>query len=93
MLKVSVTEQNPGVSLGVEGRLAGPWVPALEECWRNQRVQLAQSICVRLNGVSFIDEAGKDLLARMFRDGAKLEGSGCLVRAILAKIVGQKSAT
>jgi hypothetical protein len=93
MLKVSVAKEEQGVSLAVEGRLAGPWVSELEECWRHQRVRLTQGICVRLNGVSFIDEAGKELLARMFHDGTKLEGSGCLVRAILAKIAAQKSAS
>ena len=91
MLKVSVTKEERGVWLDVEGRLAGPWVSELESCWQAQQGRPAGRLGVRLSGVSFIDEAGKELLARMFHQGTRLEGNGCMIRAILAGITGEQT--
>jgi anti-anti-sigma regulatory factor len=91
MLKISVKdeESQKQLLLEIEGRLAGPWVEELERSWQAERQRTAsQGILVRLAHVSFIDEAGKELLSRMFQAGAKLEGSGCMVRAIIARITG-----
>jgi anti-anti-sigma regulatory factor len=98
MFKVSVREEREGqqvanVSLEVEGCLAGAWVSELEKCWQIERARFGKHMYVRLTGVTFIDEAGKQLLAEMFQEGAKLEGNGCMVRAILAKIMGQRIGT
>jgi hypothetical protein len=89
MLKISVTEVQDNITLDLEGRLAGPWTSELEQCWRDQQTRSdGKTVLVRLRAVTFIDEAGKELLTRMFRENATLEGSGCLVRAILAEITG-----
>ena len=91
MLKISVKDEarEKRLLLELEGRLAGPWVEELERSWmaEQQRVPSAE-IIVRLSNVSFIDEAGKELLGRIFHAGTKLEGSGCMVRAIIARIMG-----
>ena len=89
MFKVSVKREADGASLYVEGRLAGPWVAELEKCWQVERSRAgSEFIIVRLGAVTFIDdEEGKALLAQEGDDrGAKLEGHGCLVRAIVAGI-------
>ena len=91
MLKISVKEDEPQKRhlLEVEGRLAGPWVEELERCWESERRRVSsKAIVVRLSNVSFIDEAGKELLSKIFYAGAKLEGHGCMVRAIIARITG-----
>ena len=91
MLKISVKDEEPQkhVLLEVEGRLAGPWVQELERSWEAERQKAPSAdIIVRLSSVSFIDEAGKELLTKIFRAGAKLEGSGCMVRAVIARIMG-----
>ena len=89
MLKISVKEDERNVSFNLEGRLAGPWVSELEQCWQRQREEAGEKpLSVRLCAVSFIDDEGKELLSRMVASGASLEGNGCLVRAIIAKIVG-----
>jgi anti-anti-sigma regulatory factor len=89
MLKISVkqegTENRP--VLEVEGRLAGPWVDELERCWeQQQRNTTGVGILVRLSNVSFVDESGTELLRKIFGAGAKLEGNGCMVRALIARI-------
>ncbi len=91
MLKISVRdeESQKRVLVEVEGRLAGPWVEELERSWEAERRRAPSAgIIVRLSNVSFIDEAGKELLGKISRAGAKIEGSGCMVRAIIARITG-----
>ena len=89
MLKISIKESADQISLDVEGRLAGPWVEELQHCWEAQLERKSNKpLYVRLCAVSFIDDAGQSLLTRMVGAGAKLEGNGCLVRAIIAKILG-----
>ena len=91
MLRISVKEEEPPklLLLEVEGRLAGPWVEELERSWEAERRRAPwEDIVVRLSNVSFVDEAGKELLSKIVRAGAKLEGNGCMVRAIVARITG-----
>lgn len=91
MLKISVkdNEAQKRVLLEVEGRLVGPWVGELERCWQGERQRVASGvIIVRLANVSFIDDAGRELLSRISSAGSKLEGEGCMVRAIIARIIG-----
>ena len=91
MLKISVkdNESQKQLLLEVEGRLAGPWVEELERSWQTERQRAtSEGIRVRLAHVTFIDDAGKELLSTMFQAGTKLEGSGCMVRAIIARITG-----
>jgi len=95
MLKVSETGTPNDVVFEVEGSLAGPWVSELERCWHDGQARSGAqtSLSVRLRSVTFIDDAGQDLLARMFRSGVRLEGAGCLVRAILGEITnGERGA-
>ncbi len=91
MLRISVKNEGAGkeLLLEVEGRLAGPWVEELERCWKKEQMRgSADAVVVRLSNVSFVDEMGTGLLSRMFQAGAKLEGSGCMVRALIARITG-----
>ncbi len=94
MLKVSIKEEPTGVALEVEGRLAGPWVAELEQCWLREETRCwGRDLAVRLCAVTFIDEAGKQLLARMVDRGAKLQGNGCMIRAIVAGIIAERDAS
>jgi outer membrane protein len=87
MLRIT-TEQRPGkVSLTVEGKLAGQWVSALEQSWKELRDSSSgDSLSINLCGVSFIDAAGKALLAEIHRQGGKLVAEGCLNQAIVREI-------
>jgi anti-anti-sigma regulatory factor len=89
MLRISVIDMQESIVLDLEGSLAGPWTSELERCWHDQQAGPGgKKILVRLRAVTFIDDAGKELLRRMYERDAKLEGAGCLVRAILAEITG-----
>jgi len=91
MLRISVKSdaEKKDFLVEVEGRLAGLWVDELERSWDAERESAgSEPITVRLSNVTFIDDAGKNLLRKIFHAGARLEGNGCMVRAILAGITG-----
>ena len=88
MLRITTEKRRGKTVLNVEGRLAGPWVGALEQCWRELRAASPQEkFHVDLCGVSFIDAAGKVLLKEIHRQGGALIAEGCLNQAIVQEIV------
>jgi ABC-type transporter Mla MlaB component len=86
MLKITAHSEPTQDILELEGRLAGPWVQELKDCWQ-QHLQANRQIRVLLQQVSYIDETGKALLATMHRAGVKLEASGCMTKDVIAEIV------
>ena len=85
MLRITVSNTNPGTIFVVSGRLAGPWVDELRECWLKQEIDVAPCH-VDLREVTFIDEAGTTLLSQMYREGVTIQASGCLTRAIVQSL-------
>ncbi|HLZ50998.1 MAG TPA: TolC family protein [Candidatus Acidoferrum sp.] len=90
MLRITTEKKRGKTILSVEGKLAGPWVAALEQCWK-ERAQ-GEKYSVDLCGVSFIDAAGKVLLKEIHRQGGKLAAEGCLNEAIVQEIEGGERA-
>src|SRR5438445_13750217 len=94
VLKITIEQEATTTMFKVEGKLAGPWVAELEQCWRAaMNTTGGRSLKVHLRAVSFIDAAGKSLLAEMHRHGAELVAEGCMTKAIVAQIVAEKSET
>jgi outer membrane protein len=91
MLRVTAEKKRGKTVLNVEGRLAGPWVAALEQCWRELHTSEPQEkFNVNLCAVSFIDAAGKVLLKEIHRQGGHLLAEGCLNQAIVREIVSSE---
>src|SRR5215469_12481014 len=89
MLRITTEKKKAKTVLSVEGRLAGPFVPTLEQCWRELKTASPQEkFYIDLCGVSFIDGAGKMLLKEMHRQGVQLVAQGCLNQAIVKEIIG-----
>jgi outer membrane protein TolC/ABC-type transporter Mla MlaB component len=87
MLRITSEKKKGKVVLTVEGRLTGPWVGTLEQCWRELRAASPdEKFCLNLCGVSFIDPAGKTLLKEIHRQGGHLVAEGCLNQAIVREI-------
>jgi len=87
MLRITTDKKRGKVVLTVEGRLAGPWVAALEQCWREMRAGSPdEKFSVNLCGVSFIDPSGKALLKEIHHQGGRLVAEGCLNQAIVREI-------
>lgn len=87
MLRITSEKKRGKVVLTVEGRLTGPWVGTLEQCWRELRAASPnEKFNLDLCGVSFIDPAGKMLLKEIHRQGGQLLAEGCLNQAIVREI-------
>src|SRR6266850_1899103 len=83
MLRVTTEKRRSRTVLSVEGRLAGPWVGALEQCWRELHAAAPrEKFHIDLCGVSFIDASGKVLLKEIHRQGGRLIAEGCLNQAV-----------
>src|SRR6476646_3378723 len=92
MLRITTEKKKSKTVVSVEGRLAGPLVATLEQCWRELRSASPQEkFYVNLCGVSFIDGAGKMLLKTMHHEGGQLIADGCLNQALVKEIVGQET--
>ena len=91
MLRITTEKKRGKTVLSVEGRLAGPWVAALEQCWRDlQADSPGQKFHLNLCGVSFIDASGRMLLKEIHRQGGQLVAEGCLNQAIVQEIVARE---
>src|SRR5258707_4640334 len=90
MLRITTEKKRGKTFLSVEGRLAGPWVAALEQCWRDLHAASPQEkFHVNLCGVRFIDGGGKVLLKENHRQGGRIVAGGCLNQAIVHANLGQ----
>jgi anti-anti-sigma regulatory factor len=85
MLRITTVEDADAIIFRLEGKLAGPWVKELETCCRNDAGG-PNGLRIDLREVTFIDAAGKKLLARLHQDGAELEAADCMTKAIIETI-------
>ena len=87
MLRITVHDKPGGLTFQLEGRLAGPWVRVLEECWQStlagRRVMVPR---LDLIGVTSIDDAGQACLAALHRQGAEFIAADPLTKDIVAEI-------
>lgn len=84
MLKITIKNDQRQTLFEIEGQLAGPWVQELAICWNNSTGDCR--LGVNLNGVTFIDDAGRRLLTEMHRQGVAIEGTGCMTASIIEEI-------
>ena len=94
MLRITTETKRTKTILTIEGRIAGPSVGTVEQCWRELYAATPkQKFLVNLCGVSFIDNAGKVLLREMHRLGAEFQAEGCLNQAIVDEIAASQEST
>ena len=87
MLRITTETKRGKTLLRLEGKIAGPHVATLEQCWRELTGATPKArFSVDLCGVSYIDRAGKALLREMHRLGADFLAEGCLNQAIVSEI-------
>ena len=87
MLRITVHDKPGALTFQLEGRLAGPWVRVLEECWQSALASQGQRILrVDLTEVTSIDGAGRACLAALHRQGAEFIAADCLTKAVVAEI-------
>jgi outer membrane protein len=87
MLRITIQESAQASTFKLEGKLTGPWVPELEQSWTAASAAApGNDLTVDLADVTFIDCAGKDLLARMHQSGATLLAHSPMNRSIVEEI-------
>src|SRR5258708_8209217 len=94
MLRITTEKKRGKIFLNVEGRLAGQWVAALEQCWRELRAASPhEKFHVDMCGASFIDAAGKVLLREIHPHPGRLPPHGRPNPAPLHHIVSRTKPT
>lgn len=89
MLRVTVLNDARGATFKMEGKLTHEWVTEAEKAWTAfSNTPQQERAFVDLCGVSFVDDAGRELLARMHSSGAKLIGMGPMTSALIEEICG-----
>lgn len=93
MFRATVEHDGDLVMLRIEGRLSGPCLSELENCWRQiANGNGSRQLVVDLKEVTFVSSQGKQLLEKLCRAGARLTGDGLMTRALVEQItqsVGQ----
>jgi ABC-type transporter Mla MlaB component len=90
MLRVTIKKDNAVETWELEGKLSGEWVSELDRLWKQRSPQPGITTEIHLKAVSYIDPAGKQLLAEMRAHGAEIKGCGCMVRAFVEEIMRKK---
>jgi hypothetical protein len=85
MLRITVEEHHGWATIQLEGRLAGPWVEELHQCWWGT-LACPEQVIVNLESVTSMDDAGKALLQKMHAAGTQLQGRGLMTNYILEQI-------
>jgi ABC-type transporter Mla MlaB component len=87
VLRVTINKQESGETWELEGKLSGEWVGELDRLWKERSPRPGVTTEIHLKAVSFVDPAGKQLLAEMHAHGAEIRGCGCMTRAVVEEIV------
>src|SRR6202049_1513118 len=90
MLRITIKKDDSSEIWELEGKLSGECVCELNRLWKDRSPRTGLSPEVHLKAVSYIDPAGKQLLAEMRQQGAEIKGCGCMIRAFVEEIMGKK---
>ncbi len=94
MLRITTQETTEALTFLVEGKLVGEWAKELERSWK--RVvpnQSHRTILVDLSDTLFIDEEGRRVLAKLFREGAFFRTACPMTESIVLEITGKTRTT
>jgi|SRR5580704_178131 ABC-type transporter Mla MlaB component len=87
MLRITVHDRPRTLTFQLEGRLTGPWLRELDDCWQSALSQkVKQTLRVDLTGVTFIDAAGQACLAALHSQGAEFLAADCVTNAVVDEI-------
>jgi len=90
MLRITMHDRPEALTFQVEGRLVGAWAKELEYSWisaapmRGNRAPI-----VDLTGILFIDDEGRRVLTKLFREGAFFRTAGPMTESIVSEIISE----
>ena len=84
MLKITIHDSAGEFRLRLEGKLSGPWVTELRQCWETaSSTTRGRRTVVDLREVDYVDEPGEALLADMHRRDVELLAITPLMRSVV----------
>jgi len=87
LIRISPIGNGSKNHLLVEGTLSDGWVDALEASWlAAQSLINGKPLYIDLSGVTYVDDKGRELLARIIRGGAELRTAGIMIRMLVEEI-------
>jgi anti-anti-sigma regulatory factor len=87
MLRINIENGLLATRMKLEGKLAHEWVAEAENVWTRLRASNGtKTVVVDLFDVTFVDDAGWQLLAQLHHAGAKLVGAGPMMSALIEEI-------
>jgi hypothetical protein len=90
LIRISQIGNGSKNHLLVEGTLSDGWVDALEVSWlAAQSLINGKPLYIDLSGVTYVDDKGRELLARIIRGGAELRTAGIMIRMLVEEITGE----
>ena|GEM_PF-457078 len=85
VIRITAQQESSTTRLFLEGKLAGRCVDELDKCWQTRPSEEA-ALLVDLTNVSFVDDHGKELLARMHNKGIKLFSTSLMTKCLIEEI-------
>jgi ABC-type transporter Mla MlaB component len=84
MLKITLHDSADEFRLCLEGKLSGPWVGELRQCWQTaSSTTQGRRTVLDLREVDFVDEAGETLLSEMRRCRVSIQVSTPFMQAVV----------
>jgi len=89
MLRITVHQNGGRYRLQLAGKLAGPWVAETENVWLSAPCS-GKEIELDMREVTGVDDAGRELLAAMYKVGACFTTQGVAMTALIEEITGKQ---
>jgi hypothetical protein len=87
MLKITILDSANELRFRLEGRLCGPWVGELQQCWQTAAsISQGRPTILDLGEVDFVDPAGRSLMADMCHQGVRLLAATPLIQSLIEEI-------
>ena len=87
MLRITVLDNQEALTFRVEGKLVGQWAGELEQAWKEAAaIRGHRALIVDLSETLYIDEEGRRVLTKLFREGAFFRTAGPMTASIVAEI-------
>src|ERR1700693_3338371 len=92
MLKITIHDGPEALTFQVEGKLIGAWAKELEQSWKTAAsTRERKALIVDLTETLYIDEEGKRVLKKLFREGAFFRTAGAMTSSVVDEITGKSS--
>jgi len=92
MLRITIQDKPEALTFLLEGKLVGAWAKELEQSWNQAASDRGQrALVIDLSETLFIDEEGRRVLAKLFREGATFRCAGCMTKSIVSEITGKSN--